>query len=33
MNKECNTTEAFQLERLLKGNQNFQRERLCVGQM
>lgn len=23
MNKECNTSEAFRLERLLKGNENY----------
>lgn len=33
MNKECNTSEAFKLERLLKGNQNLQRAGLCVGQI
>jgi len=32
MNKECKTLEAFQLERLLK-DENFQKERLCIGQM
>lgn len=32
-NKECNTSEALQLERLLKGNESLQRESLCVGQM
>lgn len=33
MNKGCKTSEAFHLDRLFKDNENFQRERLCIGQM
>lgn len=33
MNKECKTSEPFHLERLFKDNENFQRERLYIGQM